>query len=160
MKFIVDCMLGRLAKWLKILGFDVTYFKKIGDQELLSLAQREGRILLTRDNGLIEKAKGIEFLFIDSENWKHQVEQVLGDFSLWGMVRPYSRCIECNIELKDLSKKAAKNLVSSFVYERAESFALCPRCGRVFWQGTHFQDMKFKIDDILRKKKVSRRNTK
>lgn len=153
MKFIVDCMLGKLAKWLKILGFDVTYFKKIEDRELLSLAKKENRILLTRDNGLIEKAKGIESLFIESENWKQQVEQVLKNFNLWQEVQPYSRCIDCNIELKNLPKERAKNLVSPFVYEKSNSFALCPRCGRVFWKGTHFYDMEFKIDDILEKRK-------
>lgn len=153
MKFIVDCMLGRLAKWLKILGFDVSYFKKIEDRELLSLVEKECRVLLTRDNGLIEKAKGIKCLFIESENWKEQVEQVLKSFNLWQDVQPYSRCIDCNIELKNLPKERAKNLVSPFVYEKSNSFALCPRCGRVFWKGTHFHDMEFKIDDILEKRK-------
>jgi len=153
MKFIVDCMLGKLAKWLKILGFDTVYFSKIEDSNLLALAKKEGRILLSRDNGLIGKAKGIKCLFIESESWKNQVEQVLNDFTLWKEIKPYSRCIECNVELRDLSKRAAKNLVAPFVYERANSFALCPRCGRVFWEGTHHQDMEFKIDAILEKKK-------
>jgi len=151
MKFIVDCMLGKLAKWLKILGFDVSYFKKIEDDKLLSLAQKEERVLLTRDNGLVEKAKEIKFLFIHSEDWRRQVEQVLDDFRLWSEVKPFSRCIECNLELKDLPKKSAKNLVSSFVYEHAKSFALCPRCGRIFWKGTHYRDMEFKIDEILKR---------
>ena len=151
MKFIVDCMLGKLAKWLKILGFDVSYFKKIEDDELISLAQKEKRVLLTRDNGLVEKAKKTKFLFIHSEDWRHQVEQVLDYFSLWNEVIPFSRCIECNLELKDLPKKSAKNLVSPFVYEHAKSFALCPRCGRIFWKGTHYRDMEFKIDEILKR---------
>ena len=153
MKFIVDCMLGKLAKWLKILGFDVVYFSKIGDSDLLALAQKEDRILLSRDNGLIQKSKDIKTLFIENEDWNTQVRQVLNEFDLWYEVRPYSRCIECNIELKDLPKKRARNLVAPFVYEQADSFALCPQCGRVFWKGTHHQDMEFKIEEILRKSK-------
>jgi uncharacterized protein with PIN domain len=152
MKFIVDCMLGKLAKWLKILGFDTVYFSKIEDSALVALAQKEGRVLLSRDNGLIEKSRDIKTLFIESEDWNHQVEQVLDEFDLWSEVRPYSRCIECNVELKDLPKRRAKNLVTPFVYERATSFAICPRCGRVFWKGTHHQDMEFKIDEILKKR--------
>lgn len=153
MNFIVDCMLGRLAKWLKILGFDTVYFSKIEDSDLLTLAQKEGRILLTRDNALIEKSRSIKTLFIESEDWNSQVEQVLNAFDLWQSVDPYSRCIECNTALKDLPKSSAKNLVVPFVYERADSFAICGQCGRVFWKGTHHQDMEFKIEEILKKKR-------
>ncbi len=146
-------MLGKLAKWLKILGFDATFFSKIEDSKLLELAQKENRTLLTRDTGLIEKAKRVDTLFIESEDWNEQVEQVLNAFGLWKHIAPYSRCIECNAVLKDLPKSRARNLVTPFVYEQADSFALCPSCGRVFWKGTHHKDMEFKIEEILRKKK-------
>lgn len=152
MKFIVDCMLGKLAKWLKILGFDATFFSKIEDSKLLDLAREEERILLTRDTGLIEKAKKIDTLFIESEDWNDQIEQVLDEYRLWPDIQPYSRCIECNAELKHLPKSRARNLVTPFVYEKADSFALCPGCGRVFWKGTHHQDMEEKIDEILKKR--------
>ena len=152
MRFIVDCMLGKLAKWLKILGFDTLYFSKIEDFELLAIAQKERRTLLTRDNALLEKSRRIQTLFIESEDWNTQLRQVLDGFNLWQDVSPYSRCIECNVELKDLPKKRARNLVAPFVYERAKSFALCPMCGRVFWKGTHHQDMEFKIEEILSKR--------
>lgn len=152
MRFIVDCMLGKLAKWLKILGFDTLYFSKVEDSDFLHIAEKEGRIILTRDNGLIAKSGRMTKLFIESEDWKFQVRQVLDAFNLWQEVKPNSRCIVCNVELKDLPKKKAKNLVTPFVYEHAESFALCPRCGRVFWQGTHFRDMDHKIQQILKRK--------
>ena len=157
MKFIVDCMLGKLAKWLKILGFDTIYFSKIEDSNLLALARKEGRILLSRDNVLIKKSRDINSFFITSEDWNAQLEQVLNGFDLWEEVRPYSRCIECNVELRDLSRKQAKNLVVPFVYEQASSFALCPRCDRVFWKGTHHQDMEFKIEEIMRKRKKKKK---
>lgn len=153
MKFVVDCMLGKLAKWLKILGFDTLYFSKVEDSHLLALAKKEGRVLLTRDNGLLEKAEDIPSLFIESEDWNTQVTQVLNEFDLWRNVKPHSRCIECNVKLKNLPKRKAKNLVVPFVYEQATAFALCPRCDRVFWKGTHYQDMEFKIEEILKSKK-------
>jgi len=153
MIFIVDCMLGKLAKWLKILGFDSLYFSKIEDSDLLALARKEGRVLLSRDNELIDKSRDIQTLFIKSENWNIQVEQVLDDFNLWKDISPYSRCIECNVRLKDLPKSRARNLVAPFVLEQADSFSICTGCGRIFWKGTHHQDMEFKIEEILRKKK-------
>ena len=152
MTFVVDCMLGKLAKWLKILGFDALFFNKIEDDDLLSRARKEKRILLTRDTGLIEKAKDVETLFLESEEWRDQVKQVLDKFSLWERVNPHTRCIDCNVKLKDLPKKNAKNLVTPFVYKHADSFALCPGCGRVFWRGTHFKDMEFKIEELLKEK--------
>ena len=152
MTFIVDCMLGKLAKWLKILGFDTLYFNKIEDDDFLVHAQKEKRVILTRDTGIIERSGDLKNFFIESEDWKEQVKQVLDTFELWDEVQPNSRCIECNTALKNLSKSKAKNLVVPFVYEHAESFALCPSCGRVFWQGTHFQDMEYKIDEILKEK--------
>ena len=145
MKFIVDCMLGKLAKWLKILGFDAVFFSKIEDSKLLVLAEKEGRILLSRDNALLEKSHDIRTLFIQSEDWNEQIEQVLDEFELWQDIRPYSRCIECNAELKDLPKDRARNLVTPFVYEKADAFAICPPCGRIFWKGTHHQDMEVKF---------------
>jgi uncharacterized protein with PIN domain len=145
-------MLGKLAKWLKILGFDALFFSKIEDDDLLALARKEGRILLTRDTGLIEKAKDVEALFLESEEWQEQVQQVMEDFNLREKVTPHTRCIDCNVPLKNLPKKNAKNLVSAFVFEKADSFALCPNCGRIFWRGTHFEDMETKIREILNKK--------
>jgi len=147
-------MLGKLAKWLKILGFDAIFFSKIEDEELMAIAQREERILLTRDTGILERAKNVETLFIDSQNWREQVKQVLDRFDLWEDVKPNSRCIECNTPLIKISKARARNLVTPFVYKIANTFALCPECDRVFWRGTHLKDMEIKISELLKNKTI------
>ena len=153
MTFVVDCMLGRLAKWLKILGFDVLYFSKAEDRDLVDIARREGRVLLTRDTGLIERtAKRPNRLFVRSDDWEDQVVQVLDDLGLWDDVRPNTRCIECNLPLKALARERARNLVTPFVLEHASSFAICPGCDRVFWQGTHYGDMERKIERLLERR--------
>lgn len=149
MKFVADCMLGKLAKWMKILGLDTAYFSKIEDDDLLSLARRESRILLTRDNLLAERAKDASVLFIESEKWDEQIRQVLSAFDLGESVEPYSRCLECNVKLKPLPKNRARNLVTPFIFANAQTFSLCPQCGRVFWKGTHQNDMEDKITKIL-----------
>jgi uncharacterized protein with PIN domain len=153
MKFIVDCMLGKLARWLKVLGFDVLFFPRIDDDELLAVAQKENRTLLSRDTALVQKANGVKSLFVSSEKWKKQVREVLDKFDLWGEVSPHTRCLECNAPLHVISPEAARNLVPSFVCEHATRFSLCPRCDRVYWQGTHYKDMKDKIEEILERKR-------
>jgi uncharacterized protein with PIN domain len=153
MTFVADCMLGRLAKWLKILGFDVLYFSRAEDRDLVDIARREGRVLLTRDTGLIEKtARRPNRLFVRSDDWEDQVAQVLDDLGLWDEVRPNTRCIECNLPLKALARERARNLVTPYVCEHASSFAICPGCGRVFWQGTHYGDMERKIERLLERR--------
>jgi len=150
MKFVVDCMLGKLAKWLKILGFDVLYFSKIEDEEILDIAKTQKRTLLTRDNYLIKKAKDIPNLFIESEKWSEQVVQVINSFKLHNKIKPYSRCIECNYPLKKIKKERAKNLVAPFIYENENEFALCPKCGRVYWPGTHYRKMEVNIKNLIK----------
>ncbi len=144
-------MLGKLAKWLKILGFDTVFFARIDDDELIAIAQKEGRVLLTRDTGITNKALDVQTHFIWSEEWPQQVRQVLDDFDLRSDVRPHSRCIDCNAILKQLTKSRAKNLVTPFVFEHADFFAICPECGRVFWRGTHFKDMESRLNRLLGK---------
>lgn len=148
-------MVGKLARWLRILGFDVAYYSKIEDDELIELARKEHRIILTRDHELIKKAQKLRLLkqktlLIESERWEEQVEQVLDHFNLRKKIDPNSRCLECNAKLKILPKARARNLVPPFVYEQADSFALCPGCGRIFWKGTHFRDMERKLARFLK----------
>lgn len=151
MKFVVDCMLGKLAKWLRILGFDTVYLNKSEDQELLRLARLEKRVLLTKDHELLRAAEGWPRLLIESDAWSEQLGQVLDAFKLRGRSRPHSRCLRCNVELKKIPKRLARNLVAPFVFEKSRSFAICPSCGRVFWPGSHFEDMDLKIERIFGK---------
>ncbi len=150
MKFVVDCMLGKLAKWLKILGFDTVYFSRAEDDQLIQVARRERRILLSRDLKLLQRVDSQRSLYVASEAWREQVCQVIQAFGLEAKINPFSRCLHCNHRLKRLSRQNARNLVSSFVYQRARRFAFCPRCGRVFWQGTHFQDMEAQLETIFK----------
>ena len=154
MTFVADCMLGRLARWLRVLGFDVLYFPRIEDAVLLGVARREGRVLLTRDMGLLERTGGHPALLVASEKWEDQLVQVLDAFGLKDRLAPHTRCLDCNAPLKPLPKERAKNLVAPFVVERAEALALCPACGRVFWKGSHADDMDARIRKIMKRLEV------
>ena len=151
MTFVVDCMLGKAAKWLKILGFDTLFFPFAEDSALLEIALGEGRTLLTRDHALAARARsrGAACLLIESEVWEEQVRQVLARFDLSGAALPFIRCVECNVPLSPLSRENAANFVAAFVLERGRDFSLCPSCGRVFWRGTHRADMEAKIAALL-----------
>src|SRR4030043_1324529 len=115
MIFVVDCMLGKLAKWLRILGFDAVYDPEAGDDWILTVARKENRTLLTRDTGLLARAGKWPKLAVESESWPEQVRQVLNAFDLWGARAPYTRCLNCNVLLNPLSREAAANLVPSIV---------------------------------------------
>jgi hypothetical protein len=148
-RFVVDVMLGKLAKWLRILGFDAAYGNRADDRELLQTARRERRVLLTRDHRLLQSARNVHSLLIESDDWRRQLAQVLDVLDLRDKARPLSRCLACNVKLKRLARKNARNLVAPFVFERAAAFSICPRCGRVYWPGTHFGDMEAKLSAIL-----------
>ena len=153
MTFVADCMLGKLAKWLRILGFDVVSFTKAEDPDLVALARRENRVLLTRDTGLIERtAKRPNRIFVRSDDWEEQVVQVLDECGLWDKIRPNTRCVACNRPLKPLARDRARNLVTPYVWEHASAFAVCPGCERVYWQGTHYGDMERRIERLLEKR--------
>jgi len=136
MKFIADVMVGKLARWLRILGFDVAYSNKFEDDQLLRIAEGENRIILTRDRGLASRRMSGKCLLIESDNYKEQIRQVIGEFDLEHFDM-FSRCIECNTELQQVDKEDVFERVPPFVYLTQERFAMCPSCRRVYWRGTH-----------------------
>ena len=136
MKFIADVMVGKLARWLRILGFDAAYSNKFEDDELLRIAERENRIILTRDRGLASRRMSTRCLLIGSDNYKEQIRQVIAEFNIEHFDM-FSRCIECNAELRQVDKEDVFERVPPFVYLTQERFAMCPSCRRVYWRGTH-----------------------
>jgi len=145
MKFVADAMLGRLAKWLRILGHDTAYFPNLEDQELVRLARAEDRVLLTRDTELTRR-RGLRSLLVESDRLEEQLGQLLRDLSL-DMDSP-ARCARCNALLEAIDRAAAKGRVPPYVYRRHSEFTLCPACDKVYWRGTHWQRMRERIDQI------------
>ena len=149
MRFVADCMLGRLARWLRALGFDASYYPRIDDAVLLSVARREGRTVLTRDTGIAARKGPPPVLLVAGDRWEDQLVQVLAAFDLKASAAPFTRCLDCNAPLKPLAREDARNLASPFVVERAGALAVCPACGRVLWKGTHAADMEARIRAVL-----------
>ena len=147
MKFIADKMLGRLAKWLRILGYDTVYFRHVRDSELLRLSILEKRVLLTRDTLLIRRRGIKNFLFISYDQPFEQIKQVVRELNIPYPAEPFSRCIMCNDLLEPYSKEDACRAVPEYVCKTQDVFGQCPTCNKIYWKGTHYERM----EKILRK---------
>ena len=145
-RFLADSMLGTLAKWLRIMGYDTAYDTRLDDHALVRLARAEERVLLTRDTGLVQR-KGVRCLFIASEVLAEQLAQVLETFALHAD-NPFSRCPVCNSPLEDVPKHDAWGQVPPFVFQTQERFSLCPECNRFYWRGTHWQKMLTQVRNL------------
>jgi uncharacterized protein len=138
-------MLGTLAKWLRILGYDTLFDASLNDHQLVRLARAENRVLLTRDRELARR-RGLHTLLVTSEHLDDQVRQVLADLSLVAD-SAFSRCPVCNLPLEAVDLETAQELVPAYVVQTHDSFSRCPACERIYWRGTHWQRM----DDHLKK---------
>lgn len=150
MRFIVDEMLGKLAKWLRIFGYDTLYLQNMRDSKLLRLSIVEKRILLTRDSILI-KRKGVrDFLFISYDHPFDQIRQVVSELRLPYPDNSFSRCIICNSLLIPYSREEACRIVPEYVCRTQEVFGRCPDCKKVYWNGTHYERMERILGEIFR----------
>lgn len=142
MKFAVDCMLGTLAKWLRVLGHDVAYFRAIEDGDLADLAVREGRTILTADRRLVKRRQARDHILIKGHDLRRQLDQVLRERRLTIDSEPLlGRCLRCNTVTETVASEAVRDQVPIYVYRTQERFARCPGCARVYWRATHVTRM-------------------
>lgn len=133
-------MLGRLVKWLRIIGQDVIYGPHLTGYGLIRAARAENRLILTRDRGL-EQKQPPPFLFIESDHYRDQLRQVVGQCALKLADDLFTRCIECNTVLQSRRKETLEHAVPPYVFSSQEKFFSCPSCRRIYWPATHHQKM-------------------
>ncbi|HIH01562.1 TPA: DUF5615 family PIN-like protein [Thermoplasmata archaeon] len=133
-RFVVDSMLGSLARWLRMLGYDTTYAKDLEDEDIVRLATDEGRTIVTRDRELALKPGAI---LIDEEELDLQLKAIHEKLSLT-LDESAIRCSSCNGTLTDLPKEEASGLVPEGALESNEVFWRCESCGKAYWRGTHW----------------------
>ncbi len=141
-KFICDFMLGRLAKWLRLLGFDTVYYNNPDDPGILHRALKEDRIILSRSKEIIKYKNSI---LIKSENIEEQLKQLKKTIKI---TSPLCRCPECNTPLNIVNKEDIKDEVPKYIYKIHSDFKRCPDCGKIFWKGTHYREIKRKINEL------------
>ena len=144
MKFICDDNLGKLAKWLRTLGYDTLFSLDIEDTELVSRALKETRIILSRDTELKRFKSAEKNLFLLSSNQPlKQLRQVLKEFKLKSDEKSlFTRCLLCNQLLVPISKSEVENKVPPFVFKNQENFIYCSSCNKIYWAGTHVTNLK------------------
>ncbi len=152
-KFIVDNNVGRLAKWLRVLGFDTLFINPIADDELLAIARREGRIIVTKDTAFLRRREVMDgrlrVVFVRSNDRLGQLREVIEALNLPTPDRWFSRCLECNSPLKAVVKAEVAGQVPPYVYATQDDFQRCPSCGRVYWPGTHWERMRAELDTVM-----------
>jgi len=133
-------MLGKLAKWLRVLGQDVIYGQHLTGYGLIRAARAEGRLILTRDRRLKQKQPP-PFILIESDHYRDQLRQVIENCQIRVGSAIFSRCLVCNARLQDRAKKAVEKLVPPYVFATQEKFSWCPGCRKVYWPATHHASM-------------------
>lgn len=149
MKLILTRELGRLAKWLRIFGLDTIYFKQPRFARLLLVAMKENRIILTK-NTRIGNHRGVRIVRIKSDILSEQLSQSFKELNIEPKEdKMFSRCTICNEELTIIPKDEAKSRVPELVFQAQEKFLACPKCSRVYWQGTHWGNVSQIMEEIM-----------
>jgi uncharacterized protein with PIN domain len=147
-RFVADAHLGRLAVYLRMLGFDTLYRNDFGDDELVEIASSEHRILLTRDRELLKRSAVTHGYFVRETGCRSQLLEVLRRFDLLGSAAPFTRCLRCNGELQETSKEEVFAQVPPLSREHSDEFRRCRDCRQVYWNGSHQRRMERFISQV------------
>jgi uncharacterized protein with PIN domain len=142
MIFLVDSTLGKLAKWLRILGYDTLYWRAPDPEGILRRAREEGRVLVTKDAKLYKGKGALEALLVREDNPFRQLQEVVRHYRLIvdkGML--FTRCLACNAPLEAIDPEEAKGNVPDHIYHTHQAFSRCPVCRKVYWAGSHYGQM-------------------
>jgi uncharacterized protein with PIN domain len=148
MKFLLTRELGRLARWLRILGFDAAYVREGNNSSLIIQALREERVILTRNHRL-PCPRGFKIILLEAERIKEQ----MGELMRLAQIKPepelmFTRCLLCNERLIEVAKEEVKELVPEYVFKTQDNFVTCPLCKRIYWQGTHWGNVQKTLSEI------------
>lgn len=148
MKFIVDSMLGKLARRLRLMGYDTYFDAKADDREILKISREEDRSIVTRDTQMA-KIRGANIFLIKSTDLIVQLKELskLAKIKIDSKLS-FSRCPECNTPVKNVSKEEIKKIVPKFVYETQDKFSYCPQCKKAYWHGTHYEKLVKELKNI------------
>lgn len=154
-RFVVDTHLGKLATYLRLLGFDALYRNDYHDDVLAQISVAERRILLTRDRGLLERKAITHGYCVLATNPERQLMEVVERFDLSGAATPFTRCLRCNRLLEPAVKETVQERLPPKTREAYDQFHVCPACQRLYWKGSQYERMKAFVNRILHSGKTS-----
>jgi uncharacterized protein with PIN domain len=150
-RFVIDANLGRLARYLRLLGFDCLYKNTFSDDDVARISQQQARIVLTRDRRLLQRKIISHGLFVRATQPRQQVGEVMQRLDLYALSRPFSRCARCNGDLKAVDKGAIAAQLQPKTRRYYDDFLQCGQCGQLYWQGSHHQRSQQLIKYFLQK---------
>lgn len=136
-RFLADRMLGKLARWLRILGYDAAYLPQLSPQGVMREGRRQGRLILTRDTRLRRRKDAPPFIFVHSDRFREQLHQVVDTLHLDPVRALFTRCVACNRTLEEVAKDTIHDRVPEYVWQTQNEFRRCPECHHLYWGATH-----------------------
>lgn len=162
-RFVVDINVGGLTRWLRAMGYDTVCFPEAADHDLVDVALREGRVLVTRDGEFARRrlaARGrLRMVLVKEQDIMAQLRQVVVELGLQADDRAFTLCLRCNEALRDRPRETVEQVVPPYVFLSQQSFKECPSCGKVYWQGTHWERMRKVLDGLRSEEQGARDET-
>ena len=151
-RFVVDVNVGRLAKWRRSMGYDSLYIPNVEDEELLRVAKEQDRTVVTRDRYILERRAvttgGVSVTLVTSDDFRAQIQQISDSLGL-NSTTGFSLCIECNENLRFIVREEVRDRVPPFVFGTQDKFYECPNCGKLYWRGTHWRNMRAELAELI-----------
>jgi len=145
LKFTSNHNVGKLGRWLRMIGYDTVFFDGRDDAHLVAIALAESRLILTRDTQIIQRgiitSERLKAILINSDEPEAQIRQVIDTLNLDCQFRPFAICLECNQTLEEMGQEEIKGRVPPYVFRTQSQYMECPTCHRVYWKGTHWVTM-------------------
>jgi len=149
-RFVADAHLGKLARHLRLLGFDTLFFNDAGDGRLAEISRSEGRILLTRDRALLMRRELTHGCFVHAVNPEAQLAELFRRLDLFRLADPFTRCLECNGRLLPIEKSRVISSLPERVAEAYDAFWRCDDCRKIYWKGSHYRELTAFIERVAR----------
>ena len=147
-RFVLDVHLGKLARYLRLLGFDSMYANDLTDDHIVRLSVAERRIVLTRDRGILKHGAVTHGYWLRNTAPRDQLHEVIQALDLAGRIRPFLRCMECNGVLEDVDREAVLERVPASIGREQHAFRLCGACGRIYWRGSHYEKLTQLVQEL------------
>ena len=145
--------MGKLARWLRLAGFDAVFFDGEDDSQMIASALAEKRVLLTKDTQIMKRwvvtSGRLKAILIEGDEPEEQMRQVIKSLNLDCQFEPFTICLECNQPLQEIGKEQVKDRVPPYVFKTQEQYMECPNCHRIYWRGTHWQSMLKKLQKLV-----------
>jgi uncharacterized protein with PIN domain len=149
LRFVADAHLGKLARYLRLLGFDCLFYNDAGDRKLVTISVEQGRVLLTRDRDLLMHHVITHGCFVHATETREQLKVIVQRLQLENEYAPFTRCMECNGRLKAVDKSCIEDQLPQRVSDNYNEFWCCDGCEKLFWKGSHYREMRNFIDTLI-----------